>query len=400
MAPSDPIRRRIRTRLPAHGADQVTYAAAFIHPAVVAVDRAEDGWEFTLGQDVDPAFLQAGLETLIARFDAPPPESPEPEFALHPPPEAVMKEPTAWLGENGIVQEIHPGLYVFREPLSTVIRFLDDAILRRFANPFGAREETYPNCIPVDALGRTDHFVSFPEHLHFLSHLTQDLGVLDRFAARARQRGPDTAPAHEETSGFELAQNPSTCYHCYAARAGTEVADNIAVTAITKCHRFEAANHREPGRLLEFSLREVIFLGDGAYMRESRQRTLELVAELARDWRIYGTLEASNDPFFTSDYEVKAAHQRRMAMKFEYRAVFPGVPRGLAIMSSNLHGPAFSKAFNMTRRGRVIQTGCLGFGHERLALVLVAQHGPDAEAWPAGLKADYAAWKKRDPMAR
>ena len=400
MASPAPIRLRVDLPVPAHGADQVTYGAAFIHGAIVAVDRDAEGWRFTLAREVDPALLRAGLETLIARFAAPPPPAPVAEFRLDPPGDLAGAGALDELREAGIVHRVHPGLYVFREPVSTLIRFLDAAILARFARPFGAREEAYPNCIPLPALGRADHLASFPEHLHFLTHLTQDLAVLDGFAERARTEGAAVAPALGEASGFELVHNPSTCYHCYAARTDTEVPDNMAVTALAKCHRFEAANHRETGRLLEFSLREVIFLGDGGYIRETRARTLDLVKELARDWRLYGVLEASNDPFFTTDYEVKAAHQRRMAMKVEYRATLPGIAKGLAVMSSNLHGPSFGKAFNMTRSGRPIQTGCLGFGHERLALALIAQHGAERTAWPGPLAEEFAAWQAHDPIAR
>ncbi|MGB8273641.1 MAG: hypothetical protein WCF16_00045 [Alphaproteobacteria bacterium] len=397
---SGQTRLAVKIRPPESGRAQVTYAAAFIHPAIVAVDAADDGWDFTVAEPVDRAILESGLRALIERFRTPPPPSPAPEFRLEPPRGFGDKRALGDLKARGAMQEIARGLFVFREPVSTLLRFLDAAILARFAAPFSAREETYPNCIPVADLGRADHLASFPEHLHFLTHLTQDLALLDRFAARARDQGAAVAPSRDETAAVELVQNPSTCYHCYAARRGSEVPENLALTALAKCHRFEAANHRDTGRLLEFSLREVIFLGDGAFMRASRARTVDLMTALAQDWRLYGELVAANDPFFTSDYEIKAAHQRRMAMKMEYRAALPGEAATLAVMSSNLHGVSFGKAFDITRAGRPIQTGCLGFGHERLALALIAQHGIEAEHWPARLREEFTAWQTNDPIAR
>ena len=73
-------------------------------------------------------------------------------------------------------------------------------------------------------------------------------------------------------------------------------------------------------------------------------------------------------PFFTSDFEVKANHQRRMKMKYEYCALLGDADDGLAILSSNLHGTTFSKTFNIKGNGFPVHTGCLGFGLERLAI--------------------------------
>jgi seryl-tRNA synthetase len=383
--------------VPEDARGHVAYAAAFIHPAVAAVRVDGAAWQFRLHQPVPAAVLEAGLKTLADRFKTLPGFEPAPVFALEAPADRDNGAAAA-LAEARAIQEIHPGLFVYREPVSTLVRFLDHAILARFAKPFGAREESYPNCIPLGDLGKAQHFSSFPEHLHFLTHLTQDLGVLDAFAAEAKAQGHRARPHGSALSAVQLVNNPSTCYHCYAARAGTAVAGDMAVTAITKCHRFEAANHADFGRLLEFSLREVIFLGHPDYVRETRERTLALMQELATQWRLHGELLPSNDPFFTADFAAKAQQQQRMALKFEYRAAIPGQRKKLAIMSSNLHGVTFAKSFAMKREGGPLHTGCLGFGLERLALALIAQHGAEPQAWPDGLKSDYLNWRRIEPL--
>ncbi|MDJ0948110.1 MAG: hypothetical protein QNJ94_04240 [Alphaproteobacteria bacterium] len=397
MAPAEVYEAKIAAPVPETGAGQVLYAAAFIDPAVRAVAIRDNGWVFQLSAPVAEARLAEGLATLIQRFDGVDTSDSAPAFALPLPSGAATKLPEIWARA---ARQVHPGLFVFRAPLSTLLRFLDAAVLDRFARPFEAREESYPNCIPLDSLGRAEHLSSFPEHLHFLTHLREDLTLLDDYASRVKVDRAGAVPDSVEVSRAELVQNPSTCYHCYAALRGEEITANLAVTAITKCHRFEAANHVELGRLLEFSLREVIFLGDPDFVRETRARTLSLVEALAQDWQLYGELIPSNDPFFTSDFEAKAAHQRRLALKFEYRMAVPGQDRKLAVMSSNLHGPTFSKAFDIKRNGRVINTGCLGFGLERLALAIVAQHGADPAGWPDRLAQDFQNWRSTDPLNR
>lgn len=386
----------VERTIPEQSYGQVIYAAAFIHPAIERVTGDGRTWRFELSEPVDRAVLTDGLDALAKRFEGIEDFTTEPVFSL----ELPANRDTGFLAElaaRDVIQEIHPGLFVYREPVSTLIRFLDDAVVRRFARPFSAREECYPNSIPVADLAKAQHFSSFPEHLHFLTHLRQDLSVLDRFAGKARDKGADVTPQPAQLSAVQLVQNPSTCYHCYAARAGSQVEGNVAVTALTKCHRFEAANHQDFGRLLEFSLREVIFLGEPDYVRDCREETLELVESLATDWQIYGELSPSNDPFFTADFAAKAGQQIRMAMKFEFGAAIPGRDKRLAVMSSNLHGPTFSKSFKIRRPGGPLHTGCLGFGLERLALAILAQHG-DRTSWPAKLAEDYAAWARTDPV--
>lgn len=386
----------VERTIPEQSRGQVIYAAAFIHPAIERVTGDGRTWRFELSEPVERAVLTDGLDALAKRFEGIEDFTTEPVFSQ----EIPAGHGTDYLAElaaRDVIQEIHPGLFVYREPVSTLIRFLDDAVVRRFARPFSAREESYPNSIPVADLAKAQHFSSFPEHLHFLTHLRQDLSVLDQFAGKAREKGADATPQPAQLSAVQLVQNPSTCYHCYAARAGTQVEDNMAITALTKCHRFEAANHQDFGRLLEFSLREVIFLGEPDYVRDCREETLELVKSLATDWQIYGDLSPSNDPFFTSDFTAKAGQQIRMAMKFEFGAAIPGRDKTLAVMSSNLHGPTFSKSFKIRRPGGPLHTGCLGFGLERLALAILAQHG-DRATWPARLGEDYAAWARTDPM--
>lgn len=381
----------------AGGADlrQCLYAAAFLVPGVQDVAYAHGKWRFELEQAVDEAALAARLDALIVRFAAPSAE-PREVFKVEP----AAGAPLPGLAERlPATQTIALGLHIFDAPFARLVRFLDHAALRRFVPAFRAREEAYPNVIPLQSLWRANHLSGFPEHLHLVSHLESDVDVLDHFAGMARAGEIAAVSASEgRLAPARLAHNPSTCYHCYARREGQDIGgSDIAVTAVTKCHRYEAINHREPGRLLEFSMREVIFLGSPDFARETRQRSLDIVEAWMREWQLYGSLVTANDPFFSSDFANKATHQHRLAMKYEYKALLPP-GRPISILSSNLHGPTFSKAFSITQAGRPINTGCIGFGLERMALAILAQHGSDESRWPAALATEHAAWRAADPL--
>ncbi len=373
---------------------QCLYSAAFIVPGVVDVTLDGDRWSFALEQPVDPSALDNRMRALVVRF-AQPSGEPVSVFRLDPAPDSSFPGLPTDLAE---IERISQGLDVWSGHLARMVRFLDDAILRRFVPAFKPHEETYPNVIPVESLWRANHLSGFPEHLHFVSHLESDVEHLDAFAARARAGRFEAVSADEgRLAPARLVHNPSTCYHCYALRAGRDIGHDQAVTAVTRCHRYEAINHREPGRLLEFSMREVIFLGSPDYVRSTRAQSLELVERLVTDWRLHGALVTANDPFFSSDFANKAGHQHRMAMKYEYRALLPP-HRPLSVLSSNLHGPTFSRAFGITQERRPINTGCIGFGLERLALAIVAQHGADPDGWPPVLRSDFDRFRAIDPL--
>jgi hypothetical protein len=373
---------------------QCLYAAAFLVPGVTDVRYEAPVWRFELDQPVDTALLTDRLAKLVARFGNPP-VAPREVFRNDPPAGASLPGLPA---ELSFAQPIALGLNVYSAEFARLVRFLDAEIVRRFAAEFHPREESYPNVIPLESLWQANHLVGFPEHLHLLTHLLEDVDALDSFVERARRfRVDKVEPNETAVAPMRLAANPSTCYHCYAVRAHSDIGADLAVTAVTKCHRFEAINHREPGRLLEFTMREVIFLGSPDYVRVTRERSLALVEQIVRAWGLYGALVTANDPFFSADFASKASQQHRLAMKYEYRALLPP-HRPISVLSSNLHGPTFSKAFSITQGGRPINTGCIGFGHERLALAIVAQHGGDPARWPQALGDAYAAWRANDPL--
>ena len=79
------------------------------------------------------------------------------------------------LVSDGTIHETHQGIFLWREPLSLFFLFLDDALVRRFARPFDASEEKFPNVIGTKELIKTNHLSSFPEHLNFVSNIQPEL---------------------------------------------------------------------------------------------------------------------------------------------------------------------------------------------------------------------------------
>ena len=107
--------------------------------------------------------------------------------------------------------------------------------------------------------------------------------------------------------------------------------------------------------LLDFTMREVIYVGTPQFVIREREAAIGLLKDLMLEWGLACWMETANDPFFTSDFEVKAAYQRRNDMKYELcMSLASG---SVAVASSNFHSTTFGKAFNITVGSRPATTG-------------------------------------------
>jgi seryl-tRNA synthetase len=299
------------------------------------------------------------------------------------------------------IKVLEPGLFIFREPFSSLMRFFDYSFVTKIAKRFeGMKEESYPAVIHCETLNKTNHFTSFPEHIHFLTHLREDLDVIESFSQSIRESGgwskdqPLELDRNMPKPNFTM--NPSTCYHCYEGlQDETLEGEGVVVTAIAKCHRFESKNHSDFGRLLDFSMREIIFVGKPDFVKENRLKSIEYLKDLAVEWNVDSLLEIANDPFFTNDFQVKASFQRNQEMKYELRLTVPYLNKSIACSSVNFHSNTFGNAFNIKIGKRNAVTGCVGFGIERWAFAFLAQYGMDEQNWPAAFLEQYHAWQAK-----
>lgn len=380
---------------------QLKYASAFVDESITEIhvegDQLRLVHESPLGNEV----ITERVNRLIDRFSKGDFGFKESVLFEHKADVPYNGDIVAELVDNKIIKVLEPGLFIFREPFSSLMRFVDYSFVAKIAQRFeGVREESYPAVIHSETLNKTNHFTSFPEHIHFLSHLREDLDVIESFSQSIREAGgwkqdaPLDLNANMPKPRFTM--NPSTCYHCYEGLQD-EVLDGegIVVTAIAKCHRFESKNHADFGRLLDFSMREIIFVGKPDFVRENRLKSIEYLKELAAEWNVDSFMEIANDPFFTNDFQVKASFQRNQEMKYELRLTIPYLDKSIACSSVNFHSNTFGNAFNIKLGKRNAVTGCVGFGIERWVFAFLAQYGLDESRWPAAFLAQYTDWKKK-----
>jgi seryl-tRNA synthetase len=381
--------------------DQLVYALYFADEGIENVERGTDGLRIIHRSAREEAELRTLADRLRERFS-------KAEFGFK---EQVIFENRvdtpydgniiADLHEQKILKELEAGMYTFREPFVTLLQFFDHTFARRIGGAFGAKQEYYPVVIHGETLDKTNHFTSFPEHIHFVAHLREDLDVIEEFASTVRAAGSwkETPPTDLTRTMIQprFTINPATCYHCYEGLQGeTLEGDGVVVTAASKVHRYESKNHRQFGRLLDFTMREVIFVGKPDWVKANRLKSIELLQELVREWELDAYMENANDPFFTNDFQVKASFQRQQEMKYELRLNIPFLQKSISVSSSNFHSTTFGSAFGIKAGKRPAVTGCLAFGLERWVFAFLAQYGLDETRWPGTLRTAYAGWREQN----
>ncbi len=245
---------------------------------------------------------------------------------------------------------------------------------------FGALEEDHPTLLDAEVLARCGYFGSFPQSVCLVSHLREDFDAIESFR-RANVEAPALRVPEASALATDAVLRPAVCIPIYRSRQDAKLpAGGVALTATGRCYRYESRNMEGMRRLWDFSMREIVFLGDA---EEKRAAIFDTMTSLADAWDLSFRLVSASDPFFATVRATKALWQRTRAAKYEL-VVDAGAP--LAAGSVNFAGALFGEAFGITTAaGAPATTACVGFGLERLVLALFAQHGFDRARWPREL---------------
>jgi seryl-tRNA synthetase len=220
-----------------------------------------------------------------------------------------------------------------------------DSIIVEFAIQAGATELPVPRSIDRSVLERAGYFESFP------------------------------ASIVEESNGGCMP--PATCYHCYAKLAATFLREPCVWTCIARCRRNEGKE--ESGRLRTFTMREIVFIGSAAWVREQRQEWTDRIRAFAKSLHLVVQVDPASDSFFAGgEARGRKLLQQIKSLKFELRAQIHANGTPLAISSFNLHETFFSRRFDFQlTNGMDAYSGCVAFGLERWALALALTLGPN-----------------------
>jgi len=241
-----------------------------------------------------------------------------------------------------------------------------------------------PTLIATDVLAKCDYFRSFPHNVTFATHLSEDPAQRESFLARHRDASALDASALGQMVTPEACLSPAVCYHVYHLAQGRRLPPTGAAYAVSgKCFRYESTNMRDLRRLWDFTMREVVFLGERETLFAERQKGVEAMSRFLDQHDLAGEIRTASDPFFIAPEALAKVHfQLSSDAKYEV-ALSLSDGEYLAVGSLNHHSDFFGRVFDISLAdGGVAHSACIAFGLERWVYAFLAQHGDDPARWP------------------
>ncbi|MBX9468848.1 MAG: amino acid--[acyl-carrier-protein] ligase [Rhizobium sp.] len=187
----------------------------------------------------------------------------------------------------------------------------------------------------------------------------------------------------KEQKATDIALTPAACYPLYptVAKRGPISMEGGLFDLQSYCFRHEPS--KDPARQQLFRMREYVCMGTEAHVTTFRQTWMDRGVEMMKSIGLDVEIDVANDPFFGRAGRLLANNQRDQNLKFELLIPVTSQTNKTACMSFNYHQDAFGQKWGLNLAdGSVAHTACVGFGLERIALALFAQHGLDVAAWP------------------
>lgn len=259
-----------------------------------------------------------------------------------------------------------------------------DRVFEEFGARWNPRPLVTPTLIPSRVLAKCDYFRSFPQYVTFAAHLKEDVGVIDRFRSRHQTIDDLDENALGDLQRPEACLSPAVCYHVYHLYEGQTIPSSGVVHGVCgKCFRYEAKNLLDLRRLWDFTLREIVFLGERDQVLEQRNQSIEMMGKFLSEHRLTGEIRTASDPFFVApDAASKTYFQLSSDAKFEVSLALPAGER-LAVGSHNYHSDFFGRVFQVNlENGGPMHSMCVGWGLERWVYAFIQQHGNDPAQWP------------------
>lgn len=306
-------------------------------------------------------------------------------------PVSYHQDPLPELIAQGEVYPEADGIYTLGPLMSRLVDYFEGLFID-LADHFRAKPYRFPTLIPASYMERVNYFRSFPHSLTFVTHLREDLDVIDRFAQEAACGEDGLNMPAEAFSRIQTLLSPAVCYHLYFTLANRPLpGGSLTATAVGNCFRYEAINLNSLERMWNFTMREVIFVGSKEFVLENREAARKYMEPVLERVGLAYRVESANDPFFIGEFRKQAAFQSAFQLKYEIRGALPYKSSTLAVGSYNYHQDFFGRSLNITLPdGSPAHTGCVAFGLERIAFAFLAQHGLDPAGWPEAVRNELA----------
>lgn len=257
-----------------------------------------------------------------------------------------------------------------------------NTLLRKVALNNNAKLRKYSSLLSKDLIIQSGYLSHFPQNVFRMSNIEHSQEIINEFKTDIEQDGD--ASSHFSHTDYFL--QPCVCYHVYHEyRNTTQHSDLEVITTTGTCFRNEHRLKISPFRYRDFTMQEVVYIGEDQAVQNLRMKLLEEYWGLFEELGFSGYIQTAKDPFFISDDMGKSMYQLAGDLKYELRFSL-GKTIDFAITSFNLCGDVLCKSFNIQQQGRGLFSGCTAHGLDRWVKAFVLMHGTDSKNWPSMIR--------------
>jgi len=284
--------------------------------------------------------------------------------------------------ERGDVNWIGNGLVTLSGDFLKVKRALERYWLEYASNELQADEIENPALWSPIIADQSKYLEDFPHEATFVFGAKKDAGSVKQVANLVSDEEFLSGKCDNSVDFKALTLlgfcQPSVCTSCYYALGKRIPVKSALYTTYNRVFRNEGSQRLD--RLLSFSVRDIIVVGDEEYVRKTREVFLQKAGAFIKELLIEAKIVRATDPFFATKSS-KAFMQKTADLKHEIQAWIPYDGKAIAVGSINLHLDTFGKRFSMNVKNGTAFSACFGIGFERLTYSLFAQNGPILDSW-------------------
>lgn len=269
--------------------------------------------------------------------------------------------------------KVSRGLNAYNSDFIGLNSFFDETIRLYFTEIYGAEDIIVPSMIPSEYIDKSGYFETGCQHISFVAPITNN-------PTRFKEFQKNYFDVYREKRAYDYVKNPkyilnpALCLHCYPLLSRYVFNDktDVVVTVSGLCFRDESGNLNNQERLHEFKMREVVFFSCDKKIKQYQKELIDFLYMLGKMIGQEYKIETANDMFFSDNAEKHLFSQLISDDKVELRIKYNKKNEFISVASVNKHHNHFSKPFNLKNsKGDFINTMCIGFGMDRLTLVVM-----------------------------
>jgi seryl-tRNA synthetase len=253
-----------------------------------------------------------------------------------------------------------------------------DRVFINIAKDNGALMREYPSVLSKDNMLRNQYHIHFPQNIFGIGAVPHNINRINDFRQKAIEG------SYSEFLEFEgEILQPCICYHCYEELKGKALKNSITLTGRGNCFRHEVKWRENNFRKREFTMREIVFIGQEEWVLNTRNEILNVVWDLFESIGLQGRIATATDPFFFSqDLKTKGTYQMMSNAKYEL-IVTTSDKKEVSIASFNYCQDVLCSKYDIRDEMELpLHSGCVAFGIDRWKEAILDKYGYDPKNWP------------------